>query len=426
MDAFIESQTHNVIFHDPKFVDRFLSGDQAKLEAIEEYCQKNNAYYGKHHEWELPEITSERCLYEPVLEILNTIKRGVHSLPTCTNPFGLFQDRSLQWIKCSESDEYWSEATLIKPDLVLFEEPREHWETVRMTVEIKKLRSYQKVAMKQLTRYARAMFAHQLHRRHLYAMMVCGAEATFVRFDRAGILYSERIDLQRNAKTFTRAFASLLLLDRMDEGYDTAFTKRTSQEGQLEYWIDLPVFASDNETAGAVAGPTDEPALVNVGGPTSKFKVVGILYHRQSICGRATIVLHIRKALDSDLALEPEKKDKPTAKRKRSEMELCDPAEYVLKMMWRDRELESEGEVLEKLQGSYGLAEHVWHCDVPGKCRCSPAKERCETCVDKTAQVKELMVCDNLTDISISAPLSDYSDDPVLGNSVPIGVVSVC
>ncbi|KAG8680995.1 hypothetical protein FRC11_001720 [Ceratobasidium sp. 423] len=63
--------------------------------------------------------------------------------------------------------------------------------------------------MKQLSRYARAVFAHQLHRRHLYAMMVCNTEATFVRFDRAGILYSHRIDLRTDSKAFTYVFAYL-------------------------------------------------------------------------------------------------------------------------------------------------------------------------------------------------------------------------
>jgi hypothetical protein len=75
MEVYIESEMYNAIFHDPKFVGHYLSGNQEKSEAVDEYCPENNRHYRERGEWELPNtITNESCLYQPILDILDTIK----------------------------------------------------------------------------------------------------------------------------------------------------------------------------------------------------------------------------------------------------------------------------------------------------------------------------------------------------------------
>jgi hypothetical protein len=435
MDIYIESEMRDAVFHDPDFVNHFLHGNEKKLDAVLEHCHTSRAYDRKAGTWKLPKkITREQRLYKPVLEILNAIKLAMHTVGNPSDPYEESSTTLFQgcWSQTIPSDE--AETVGIKPDLVLFEDVDEHWESVRMAVEIKKLPGHHKAAMKQLARYARAMFAHQIHRRHLYGMMVCSTEATFVRFDRAGILYSKRIDIRKNADTFTRAFASLLMLNRADQGYDTVFETRPNEERRLEYHINLP--------ASAFAGPSTGSNVANTEQSTRRFKVIEKLCHRKSICGRATIVLRIQEDLKSDSSNdapgEPNLSDDETQgiktrnqkpkKRKAQEMESSDqpmPSEYVLKMIWRDPERESEGEVLERVQGMFGLAQYVWHCDRPGPCRCSPPAEGgCTSCVDRTAQVNGLMVCNNLRDIAVEVPVDD--EDGTLTNKLGEHLVVDC
>ncbi|KDN48241.1 hypothetical protein RSAG8_02833, partial [Rhizoctonia solani AG-8 WAC10335] len=366
MDACIELELHNAIFHDPRFVERFLSGDRDKLQNIEEHCRTNNSHYNSTREWLITESApDEPVLYEPIVNILNTIKRAVdqvHPPPSSpvagapAEPPQLFVDSHNTAIPSDLAD-----TNLIKPDLVLFQDSHRHWESVRMPVKIKTSPGLHKAGMKQLSGYARATFAHQLHRRHLYGMLVCRTEATFVRFDRAGILYSKRIDVVKDGKAFTRAFASLLMLDRVDEGYDPAFTFERNEEGRLVYYIDLP--------ESAFVKASRKSTSIGRHGRMQRFKVTEILYHRGSICGRATIVLRIREELET---------------------EAQDTKEYALKIIWRDPEHGSEGEILGQIHGRFGLAQSTWHCDV--------------SMTDKTVQVDGLQVCDKLRDIYIVVP----------------------
>ncbi|KDN48247.1 hypothetical protein RSAG8_02839, partial [Rhizoctonia solani AG-8 WAC10335] len=211
----------------------------------------------------------------------------------------------------------------------------------------------------------RATFAHQLHRRHLYGILVCRTEATFVRFDRAGILYSKRIDVVKDGKAFTRAFASLLMLDRVDEGYDPAFTFERDDEDRLVYYISLPEFAFTENSR--------KPTPTGRNGHARRFKVTYI-----------------------------------------TEAEVQGPKEYALKIIWRDPQRGSEGEILGQIHGRFGLSQSTWHCDVsmPGKCQCpAPVDEWCTTCVDQTLQVTGLHVCDKLRDINIVVPLEDEGEE---------------
>ncbi|CUA72538.1 hypothetical protein RSOLAG22IIIB_04936 [Rhizoctonia solani] len=281
MDTHIESELYSAIYHYPGFVPELLSGDVNKFQAIEKHCRANDPHYAHTHKWLLmPEhVSKEQVLYEPTLAILNTVKRAVdHVHPPPPSPVANAPTEPPQ--------------LFTKPKLVLFQGSHQHWGNIRMPIEVKTSPGLHKAGMKQLSRYARATFAHQLYRRHLYSLLVCGTEVTFVRFDRAGILYSQRMDVVKDAEAFTRAFASLLMLDRIDEGYDPAFTFERNNEGRLEYYIDLP--------ESAFSKTSSKPTYTGHNGRMRPFKVAETLCHRESICGRATIVLRIREDLNDD------------------------------------------------------------------------------------------------------------------------------
>ncbi|KAL5632404.1 hypothetical protein ACGC1H_005386 [Rhizoctonia solani] len=427
MDIQIEDELRNTIFHDPKFVERFLSGDEDKLRAVDKHCRANDPHYDNTGQWSFPESVSyERQMYRPIANVLNGIKRAVdevHGFPphlvhqSGDNPTEseLFLDNHLNTINSDLAN------TLnIKPDLVLFQDEHRHWETVRMPIEVKRLPGHHKAGMKQLSRYARAVFAHQLHRRHLYGMMVCGHEATFVRFDRAGILYSGRIDMVKQSQLFTYALASLLMLDRADEGLDPSFTFRRNQNGRLVYYIDLPESELVELTVGTTTNKSKYSSNKNKHSMRTRsermrrFEVVERLCHRQSICGRATIVLRIQEVLGHG-----QTKAEVLSKGKAKATKALKPREYALKLMWRDPQRGSEGDVLEQVHGMFGLAQYAGHWDasMPGKCRCpSPVGGRCKDpmCVDKTVEVNGLEVCDKLRDINILVPdEEDEEQEPV-------------
>ncbi|KAB5588779.1 CRISPR-associated endonuclease Cas9 [Ceratobasidium theobromae] len=423
MDVLIEAEMRDAILHDPKFIEHFLSGDSNLLDRVVQRCSSSEAYNQDKREWKIPaKIPQEQVLYTPVQNILNAIKHAVdHSInsdgndiqdssdheDSSTNSSGdpddvsiwtTFRDTSNNPIPSDDAD-----TAGLEPDLTLFEHVTyRHWETLRMPVEIKRLAGHHKHGMKQLSRYARAVFAHQIHRRHLYGLMVCGTEATFVRFDRAGILYSRRVDVREQSEAFTRAFASLLMLDRADQGYDTAFTTELNSDGRLEYYIDLPESAFKDTKITSTAGPSNKKL------GKRRLKVLEKLCHRKSIRGRATIVLRVSEVGERETRGR-------SGKRKVDEVDNAEGPnlkEYVLKIIWRDPKRESEGEVMEQVKGIYGLAQYVWHCDVPGRCRCSsPRGGECANCVDETVQVEELEVCDNLRDISVYVPLENKDEE---------------
>jgi len=180
MDTYLEAELQGAIFCDPNFVKNFLTVDSTRLQTVLDLGEDGrNAFT-------FPGAMKEPDLYEPILQALNAIKEAVHGGPNQNPPPSLFED-----VHSSPIPSHVPDTAGIRPDLVLFNGPTHHWEAVRMPIEVKTQPAYLKTGMKQLARYARAVFANQLHRRHLYGMVVCSWEATFVRLDRSGILYSK-------------------------------------------------------------------------------------------------------------------------------------------------------------------------------------------------------------------------------------------
>ncbi|KAG8732885.1 hypothetical protein FRC10_000544 [Ceratobasidium sp. 414] len=359
-------------------------------------------------------ITRERQLYNPIRELLNIIKQAVNGAPDLDN-LPAFVEVSAEPIP-----SHYDDTAGIKPDLALFNDPTRHWETMRMPIEVKRQETYLKTGMKQLTRYARAVFAHQLHRRHLYGLAICKWDATFVRFDRSGMLYSKPIDMR--TEEFRKGFAGLMMLDEEATGYDTAFTTRSRRNGRLEYYVDLPAHAfpaeegsslatdtetgADTDASAAIAGPSDPPEAP-LKPPTRRLRVMERLCHRKSIRGRATIVVRVREVICPGYLDEPEEAQGRTKREQQpaGEVELLGARDYVLKMVWRDPNKKMEGEVLERLVGIYGVGQHMWHSDVFQACNCgSTLDDSCGNCLDRTPNRDRVLVTKNLTDLDIEIP----------------------
>lgn len=399
---------HGAIFCDPNFIGNFLTVDSARLQTVLEACKDNlDAFSFQEH------ITQERQLYDPVREVLNIIKQAVDGVPDLDNPLAFVN------VSAGPIPSHRDNMIGLKPGLALFDGPIRHWETMKMPVEMKRQATYLKTGMKQLTRYARAVFAHQLHRRHVYGLAICKWDATFVRFDRSGILYSKPIDMR--SEEFRKAFAALMMLDEVAFGYDTAFTTRTGQDGRLEYYIDLPAEAFAPEGGSSIpddiqddrGGPTDAPNAPPQA-QTRRPKVVERLFHREGIRGSATIVVRLRKVIRPRYSDEPEKPrrcirtNSKAAREQQPTGEVLDIRDYVLKLMWRDPSQQVEGEALERLVGVYGIGQHMWHGDVLKPCSLSNCEflkvGSCEGCLDMTPNRDQVLVMKNLTDLDIEIP----------------------
>ncbi|KAG8745862.1 hypothetical protein FRC10_006889 [Ceratobasidium sp. 414] len=373
----LDSEVKDLIFCDPSFTKHFLVGDKKQQRIVLQQCHKS-VVHQKQGRWSIPRAKNEDQLYSPVLRILNTIK-GAVDIAMGRTPTNAFLNRAGQTISADCKLD-----SLTRPDLVLFDgahERHEHWETVRMTVSVKRLKSHLKAAITGLAFDARAVFTHQLHRRHLYALAICGSKATFVRFDRAGVLYSTPIDVCADSDRFTAAVAALLMMGEHAFGFDTAFTTRMNKKQRLEYYVDLPESASND-------GPR-----ASTKGASRRFKVVECLCNRGDIVGRATIVLRIKRLKKP----EPKPGQVGLCTKTRGQKRVFEesrPEElhyesFVLKLVWRDPSQKSEGEILEELVGIYGLVQYVWHCDVPRPCKCGLLTSLwCGTCVDETAQLE--------------------------------------
>ncbi|KAG8687590.1 hypothetical protein FRC09_013404 [Ceratobasidium sp. 395] len=251
-----------------------------------------------------------------------------------------------------------------------------------MTISVKALKSHLKAAITRLAYDARAVFTHQIPRRHLYALAICGSEATFVRFDRAGVLYSPPIDVCGDFHKFTGAVAALLMMNNQDFGFDTAFITRMGEKGRLDYYVDLPESTSPDESK-TIGGTSAKLSL-------RRFKVVECLCNRGDIVGRATIVLRVRKLklheqkLAGQVGLHAHTRGQKRSFEQSQPEELCDES-FVLKLVWRDPSRDSEGDILERLVGIYGLVQYVWHYDVLRQY--------------EATQIAGLLICKNLVNI---------------------------
>ncbi|KAF8753762.1 other FunK1 protein kinase [Rhizoctonia solani] len=332
----LEKAIKDKILHDPNFFEHFLSGPPDRLDTVLKYCQRSGVYVQRKNHWN-PNTRFTRSSGDgtPLLRLLNTIVRGVHSMtPSDPNvPLALFLNRPTMNIpeEATEHD---------LPDYLLFDGTTRGWQGVRTAVKVMTLPEYRKMGMRHLSICAAETFKDQIDRRHIYSLMVCGTEATFVRFDRAGILYSSAIDLCKNAETFIRAFTSLMILDRVDEGYDPYFSTKLDSNGSIVYYLDLPIESGH---------PLLAPAHVN--SSTRKFQVKGPI--------RREIKPKPRRGKGK------KKRIKPIPVEEEQEERIGDTS-YILKIAWRDTEALKEADIYEEVDGMYGLVQYIWARDIQG------------------------------------------------------------
>ncbi|KAF8755605.1 other FunK1 protein kinase [Rhizoctonia solani] len=363
MGKYLTDEMHGGIFCDPRFVENFLAPDERHKALVE---QATSPRPGKFNSTSVDDV------------------RGNHGLGTLGPLFLDHHDTSFQ----SEDPEM----SRIKPDLVMFEDATKSWETLAMPIEVKSKHTYLKVGMNQLARYARGIFAHQIHRRYVFGLVICRWAVTFVRLRRTDDAGSDQF------------------------GYDTAFTVQVTEEGQREYYLDLPAEAVPAAQTGSEPAPapeldtTDHPdADANDASsekapkarqlPPRRFKVMQRLCHRKSI-----------RAQQEGVRRGPARSAKKPEERKWQEVPGA--RDYILKMMWRDPKKRPEGEVLKLLGRAYGLTRYQWHSDrlkQGGACH-EPSATTCKECHDVTPS-PPMEQASNLQNINIQVP-DDEGDNP--------------
>lgn len=444
MDRYLEDEMRNGIFCDPNFVTNFLAIETDKQQLLDTKFPKQP----KKVQGMRSDISAECRLYKPILDVICSIKTAVDTVQCTYNQEVLgtnFEDRHSKAIPGDDP-----ETQLIKPDLVLFERDiQRQWATVMMPIEVKAKHAYLKVGIKQLTRYARAVFAHQIHRRHLYGMVICKWRATFVRFDRSGILHSPAVDMLRNPNEFRQAFAGLMMMDRSAFGYDTSFTVEPGPGRQLEYYVDLPAAAllsppdtgpnveSAPTAGGSNVGATPDPAH-SQRLASRRFQVMERLCHRKSIRGRATIVLRLREVRQSTGPPGRRTRRQTRAQTNKPKWEeVPEQPDYVLKVMWRDPNKRQEGAMLKCLEGEYGVVQCRWFSDVlrQGSDCHDPGASSCDKCHDVTPAQAAVWQMKNLQNIDVDVAAEEDGNEPQYGKHsqthmalpflTPLGIVEV-
>ncbi|CAE6352129.1 unnamed protein product [Rhizoctonia solani] len=415
MDRSLEKETRGEIFCDPSFVQNFLRIKKEHWHLLEAELG------GLQMSQNTPDNTlkAESTLYKPILEVLQSIKNAVDTF-RATHHLGTLGTSFCDSHKAATPGDG-PDIPLLKPDLVLFEEhdlDRRSWETLMVPIEVKAKRTYLKVGMKLLARYARTVFAHQIHRRHLYGLVICKWAATFVRFDRSGIICSEPIDILESPEEFYRAFAGLMMLDRKAFGYDTAFTTVLTSGGRLEYYVDLPGTAFPSNDTDCVQ-PSPMPQRLEL--PTRRFKVKERLFHRKRICGQGSAILRLHEV--QKCAKEPESEISlaglvahSLAESQSSQPaweELSGAPEYVLKIQWRDPNKRREGTMMKYCEGEFGVAQCQWYSDAllwGASCH-RPGAISCDACSDATPD-QEVRPVENLEDIDVDIANEKLGKEP--------------
>ncbi|CUA74742.1 RNA-directed RNA polymerase L [Rhizoctonia solani] len=207
--------------------------------------------------------------------------------------------------------------TNTSPDLVQGyrnSENQLHWGDLEFFGECKAKSDALDDAMMQIARYSRAIFTHQIYRRYIFSLALCGTWATFVRVTRNGIIHSPPMDVKTDTERFIRSVAGLFSLDDFQFGYDTRFY----------YWP--PLSAEEND---------QKKRQLRVKTQKWRWIVVELLCHRMCLVGRATVVMLLCRVG------HPQQR-------------------AVLKSIWRPKSRPDEGESLLKFKDRAGVCQLRW------------------------------------------------------------------
>ncbi|KAG8734200.1 hypothetical protein FRC11_009302, partial [Ceratobasidium sp. 423] len=320
MEAILQAEVDGAIYEYPALCDEFFSVDRSHLDGVLGKIVENDILWRHNGQWfiETPAFPNEdHDMHRWFARLLDTIMHAAFQ-PTQFRPSAQAIVPNLESRMAADHKD----DARVSPDIVqglLGEGGARHWGDLEFFAECKATngRSHTQGALMQIARYSRALFTHQIYRRHIYSIAICGTEATFVRISRGHILHSPAIDLTTKAEQFIHAVAGLFMLDDFGFGYNTLFY----------YWPPLR-----NEV-----DQTDWQLRVQTG--KWRWVIVEILCHRMCLIGRATVVLLLRR--------------------------VGHPEHYaVLKLIWRPDTRTDESESLAWFEGNPGVCQCRWsHCD---------------------------------------------------------------
>ncbi|KAB5589524.1 hypothetical protein CTheo_7031 [Ceratobasidium theobromae] len=257
---------------------------------------------------------SRHNMYDTVAAILDAINQVAFNSEN--DQFRPVRRRIVRFSRRMDGDDPHDSST--GPDVIQSDvdsEGRRHWADVEFFTECKTNPNQLGEALMQLARYARTTFVNQIYRLHVFAIAVCGTEATFVRFDRSQILHSLPIDLSQDFQKFALAAAGLFALEPRMFGYNTDFY----------FWPPLTGQPGDHS----------ESKELRVKIRNKRWRVVEVMCQRKCLIGRATLVLLLSRV-----------------KNKKQRV--------VLKLIWRDESRTDEGESLKLFKGYPGICQCKW------------------------------------------------------------------
>ncbi|QRW05890.1 hypothetical protein RhiLY_04889 [Ceratobasidium sp. AG-Ba] len=320
----IRHELNGAVFHDPKFFLHIFCDD----EILEQILVSSELFCPESQAWSVsPPTGREELYYTPILKVLNAI--GIAALKVrlaaCSTKYVEFLDNSKRLLK-SDIPGMTSAPDIVKCKQMPVTNEEISWQDVDLYIEVKPRAEQVRQAIRQSARYARSLLANQLERMFVKTLVICNTTATFLHFDRSGLVYSDNIDVWKDARKFTQAFAGLLGLEGFSAGYNPMFIDKSAGASGLHRRY---VWA-----AGWV------------------YRVVSILCHRKSIRGRATLVMALHRILEAvdstEAALALEGPRTPNEEK---------TIDAVLKLLWRDPTRFEERLILKEFLGIYGVCQ---------------------------------------------------------------------
>ncbi|KAG9124877.1 hypothetical protein FRC07_009909 [Ceratobasidium sp. 392] len=319
MEELLKYELCGRVFQHNKFYDEFLPVNreiQTQARNIIEASGdiKPGSYLGvdQNNTWTIHEEislqTDELEVYDKLASMLNVVGRGAHPIYQARNKGEQFRQKYHPFLDHHNRVALWDSPsdTATSPDLVMSDgQARAHWGDMELIIECKSSSStnHRNEAYVQLARYARAVFAHQIYRLHVFGFSLCGSIVNFVRFDRSGLLHSPDIDLSTpgGAHSFVQHVITLLTIKPDKFGYDIRYSfKPSDDETKIDTLFKFPGL--------------DDPQVVSE-----------LICYRKCCCGRATCV--------------------------------CALGDDVHKGIWRPEDRDDEGETLALFKGVFGVCQ---------------------------------------------------------------------
>ncbi|KAG8770312.1 hypothetical protein FRC12_004365 [Ceratobasidium sp. 428] len=246
MEELLKYELCGRVFQHNKFYEEFLPVDQQIQTQVRNMIKsfediKPYLGVGKNNTWTIHEDislqTDELKVYDKLAAMLNVIGRGAYEIYRARNEGEQFRQKYHPFLDHHNRVALWDSPSdaATSPDLVMSsEQARAHWGDMELIIECKSddETANRNKAYLQLARYARAVFAHQIYRLHVFGFSLCGSIVNFVRFDRSGVLHSPDIDLStpNGAHSFVQHVITLLTIDPKNFGYDTRYSFRQNDQ----------------------------------------------------------------------------------------------------------------------------------------------------------------------------------------------------